>query len=175
MRQTPLGPLQSNLCRSDNYLLFFPSLIFGSHILGTTWPAATGIFLEGRKRTLGTRLPSLVQWRQRYLQYSFLRTAETRFYKPARLSTPNKPLFSQNRWFRSLLSKAFQLFFADLALSRLQFHQGGRLVWATCMTSQLKSSVTQFFSFVWELIYFVEILLLTFSLKLQHALYSWQG
>ena len=38
---------------------------------------------------------------------------ETRFYEPARLSTPPKPLISLNRWtlqpwLRSLLSKVFQ-------------------------------------------------------------------
>ena len=43
---------------------------------------------------------------------------ETRFYEPARLSTPNKPLFSlkpldATTWLRSLLSKVFSLFMGD--------------------------------------------------------------
>ena len=41
-----------------------------------------------------------------------IRTTESRFYEPARLSTPPKPLFSLNpldvtTWLRSLLSKVF--------------------------------------------------------------------
>ena len=50
-RQTPLGPRRSDFCHSDHYFLNFPPLIFGSQILGTTWPAAIRFFLEARERT----------------------------------------------------------------------------------------------------------------------------
>ena len=49
-------PQQSNFCQSENYLLFFPTLIFGSQILGVMWPTATRVLLEAREKTLGTRL-----------------------------------------------------------------------------------------------------------------------
>ena len=50
-RQTPLGPRRSDFCHSDHYFLNFPPLIFGSQILGATWPAAIRFFLEARERT----------------------------------------------------------------------------------------------------------------------------
>ena len=48
-----LGPRQNNFCHSDNYLLFFPSPIFGSQILGITWPAATRVFSRSKGENPG--------------------------------------------------------------------------------------------------------------------------
>ena len=45
-----LGPRQSNFCHNDNYsLLFLPSLVSGSQILGATWPAATRVLSQSTR------------------------------------------------------------------------------------------------------------------------------
>ena len=49
-------PQQSNFCQSENYLLFFPTLIFGSQILGVMWPAATRVLSRSKRENPGNKV-----------------------------------------------------------------------------------------------------------------------
>ena len=49
-------PQQSNFCQSENYLLFFPTLIFGYQILGVMWPAATRVLSRSKRENPGNKV-----------------------------------------------------------------------------------------------------------------------
>ena len=49
-------PQQSNFCQSENYLLFFPTLIFGYQILGVMWSAATRVLFRSKRENPGNKV-----------------------------------------------------------------------------------------------------------------------
>ena len=55
-RQTPLMPQKSNFCQSENYSLFFLTLIFGFQSLGVMRPAATRVLSRSKGENPGEKV-----------------------------------------------------------------------------------------------------------------------